>query len=124
MNSNIEDQIRTEYDKLMNNESQAFELTENISEDPNLSINIKGQRDKKEQYNNNQYSIDTVISIEIDDKNRWNEVESKLKSIGDQIREINMDEIGLSAPVVFRSNSDPAVRTWARRIMHTENQTN
>lgn len=120
MNSKIKDNIREAYEDLMNNESTTFELTENIYQDPDLKFSIKAQRDEKEQYNENQYSIDVVINIEIGDENRWNEVDSEIKTVGDQIRQINMNKIGLSAPIVFRSNSDPSVKNWARRIMHTE----
>lgn len=120
MDSEIKDSIRDAYKDLMNNESKTFELTENISKDPDLEFSIKAQRNKKKQYNENQYSIDIIINIEIDNENRWDEVDSKLKTMGNQIRQINMDEIGLSAPIYFRSNSDPYVKNWSRRIMHTE----
>lgn len=112
------DQLEKEYERLMNNDSGEFEISEEIKDEPSLIVTLIGKREDKEYYDEGKFSIDSIVKIEIDDNDKWDEVSGIVESVENTVRNVNISSIGLSSPVVVRIENDQKTKKWARRIIH------
>lgn len=116
----FKDKLEKEYKKLMNNESDEFEISKVINSDPDLVLKLIGTRDHKKHYDEGKYSIDSIVEIRIDDEGRWDEVDDIVESVEKTVRNVNTSSIGLTSPIFLRVENDEKVKKWARRILHEE----
>lgn len=116
----FKNELEKEYNSLMNEESDKFEISKKVNSDPDLVVKLVGIKDYKEHYDEGKYSIDSIVEISIDNESRWDEVDDIVESVEDTVRDVNMSSIGLSSPVVVRVENDQKVKKWARRILLSE----
>lgn len=119
MNADQIGSLKSKLQQLDNGKIDNDEFTESfsISEDPGLDFIYNAIRKDGEKWSEDKYAIDISIFFKIDDPDKWSEVREKINNIESEIRDVNIESIGLSSPIFVRSNSEEDTKQWSRKIL-------
>jgi hypothetical protein len=113
--------VQEEYNQLLDeNGSGKFEVSSELTED--IDVEFSGVRKNNDRWGENKFAVDARVDVSVQDEENWAEVSDQVNEFTELIRQVLEDTLGYTGPVVIRSSDDRTVRSWARRLVKTEQE--
>lgn len=113
--------VQEEYNQLLDeNGSGKFEVSSELTED--IDVEFSGVRNNNDRWGENKFAVDARVDVSVQDEENWTEVSDQVNEFTELIRQVLEDTLGYTGPVVIRSSDDRTVRSWARRLVKTEQE--
>lgn len=113
--------VQEEYNQLLDESgSGKFEVSSELTED--IDVEFSGVRKNSDRWGENKFAVDARVDVSVQDEEDWTEVSDQVNEFTELIRQVLEDTLGYTGPVVIRSSDDRTVRSWARRLVKTEQE--
>lgn len=113
--------VREEYEQLLSeSESREFDVSFELTGD--VDVKFSGSRKNSDRWGEDNFAVDARLDVTVQEEETWEEESDQVEELTESVKHALRDVLGFTGPVIIRSSDDKCVRSWARRLIKTEEE--